>query len=121
MDESLGETFAFFADGSSGNIMLEIAFVKLQQEAFEIFKRKQASYGSGNIATFGARGVFIRMWDKVQRLFRLVWLGKKDSLGADETILDTYLDLANYSLISILCIKGNWSGLTEEEGLNGKV
>ncbi len=94
-------------DGSSGNMKLETEIAMLLQKVFVTFKKKQASYGSGNIAEFGEQGVFIRMSDKMKRLKRLVWEMKSDPLD-DETVEDTYIDLADYALIAILCRKGLW-------------
>jgi hypothetical protein len=94
-------------DGSSGNPELEKHMAELLVDLFETFKKKQKSYGCDNIAEFGERGVFIRMNDKMKRLKNLVWEGKKDPLQ-DETVDDTYIDLADYSLISILVRRGLW-------------
>jgi len=94
-------------NGSSGNEKLEAHMADLLVDLFETFKKKQKSYGCGNIADFGERGVFIRMNDKMKRLKNLVWDGKDNPIE-DETIDDTYLDLADYALISILVRKGYW-------------
>lgn len=94
-------------DGSSGNEELERNWAKLAVELFEIFKQKQASYGPKNISTFGERGVVVRINDKLQRLIRLVWDAKEDPID-DETISDTYLDLADYGLIAELVRRGLW-------------
>ncbi len=62
-------------DNLSGDVKLERAMAKLMAQAFELFKRKQASYGPENIAEFGEKGVLIRIHDKIKRLVRLVWKG----------------------------------------------
>lgn len=95
-------------DGSSGNIELEQHMAKLMEEVFITFKKKQASYGSGNISKFGEYGVLVRMHDKMERLKNLV-INHKDNPLQDETTDDTYLDLADYALIAVLVRRGLWS------------
>ena len=95
------------ADGSSGDIELEKNMIALLVKLFEIFKKKQASYGPRNIPTFGENGCVIRMNDKLQRLIRLVWDERENPLK-DETVEDTYLDLADYALIALLVRSGQW-------------
>jgi len=94
-------------DGTSGNIELETQFATLLVEQFETFKKKQASYGSGNIAAFGEKGVLIRSNDKLQRLINLVWKDKDNPLK-DESIDDTWSDLSIYATIARLVRVGRW-------------
>jgi hypothetical protein len=77
-------------------------------EAYALWEKKHASYGSHNISTFGLKGVFIRLWDKLQRLYRLVWLSVKADVLSDETLEDTFLDIINYGAISIVIMRGKW-------------
>ena len=94
-------------DGTSGSEMLEEAMAKNLEVLFETFKKKQASYGKGNIAKFGEKGVLIRINDKFERLVNLIWKDKPNPLQ-DETIEDTYMDLADYCLIALLVRSGIW-------------
>lgn len=94
-------------DGASGNKDLEIAMAINLAQVFDTFKKKQASYGSGNIAKFGEKGVIIRMNDKMERLVHLVYNEEPNPLD-DETIEDTYIDMADYALIAIVCREGQW-------------
>jgi len=94
-------------DGTSGDKELERNMAFLLKELFECFKKKQKSYGPANISTFGEKGVVIRINDKLQRLISLVWYEKADPID-DETISDTYLDLADYGLIAELVRRGVW-------------
>ena len=93
------------ADGASGDQELEIHMTTLLQELFEIFKAKQADYGAGNIAMGGERGCLIRANDKLQRLWRLVW---EDGEAKNESVEDSWLDLADYALIALLVKRGKW-------------
>ena len=64
---------------------------------------KQAMYGHGNIAAFGLPGIVIRCWDKTQRLHNL-----KNHKGPVlfEPELDSWLDLAGYSVVALMWING---------------
>jgi len=97
----------FSIDGSSGDPELERHMAYLMKEVFEIWKVKQLSYGPHNISTFGLKGVVVRLWDKLQRIVRLTWMGIGNPLQ-DETIRDTLLDVADYGLIGVLVLDGKW-------------
>ena len=94
-------------DGSSGNIEFEANFALILKEMHELGKRKQASYGPYNIANFGPRGVIVRINDKFQRLIRLVWDGRRNPIH-DETVQDTWMDLANYAVYGLMLERGLW-------------
>ena len=66
--------------------------------------RKQRDYGSRNISEFGEIGILMRVWDKICRLKNL--LGKENP--QNESIDDSWLDMANYALIAILVRRGIW-------------
>lgn len=108
------KTFHLDCNGASGDTGLEEDFAELLAIQFELFKRKQASYGPHNVGAFQERGIFVRVWDKVQRLRRLVWDNKPNPLN-DENIEDTWMDLANYSIMAILCRRGQWPDYVENE------
>lgn len=74
------------------------------------FERKQRDYGSGNIAAFGEFGVLVRVNDKVERLKTLHKRALADHSDTphNESVADSWLDLANYGLIGYLCHEGDW-------------
>jgi len=76
--------------------------------AAQVFDYKQAKYGPGNIAEFAETGVMIRCTDKVKRIANL-W--RKGETPTDESIEDSWGDLANYGLISLMCRWGMWPGV----------
>lgn len=88
--------------------------------AFDLWQKKHQSYGPHNISTFGERGVVVRMWDKLQRLVRLVWNGVQNPLQ-QETIDDTYMDILVYAAIALCIRHGKWpsSPFQFEENDNG--
>ena len=95
IDETERNSHWLVADGSSGDQELEHKLADLMLEYFNLWKQKQRSYGPHNIGAFGAAGCLIRSNDKVQRLRRHYFLSKDVSLS-DESIEDTWKDLAGY-------------------------
>lgn len=83
-------------------------FEKVQAETAALFNRKMADYGPENISALGENGVFVRMWDKINRLKTLTWDKKKEPSVTDEAVEDTLKDISNYALIWILVKRGKW-------------
>lgn len=94
-----------FSNGSDPDT--EFATASVMREAFGLFKVKHQSYGPGNISAFGERGVFVRVWDKFMRLYRVVWNGMNAAI-ADEKIDDTWYDVLNYAAIALVLRQGKW-------------
>jgi hypothetical protein len=65
---------------------------------------KRQDYGSGNISAFGEFGVIVRLNDKMERLKNL---NKMPSVK-NESIEDTYQDIANYAVIALLIRRNLW-------------
>lgn len=95
-----------------GDILEHDSFPEVVQELADsnvaLLLRKHKDYGPKNIAQApgGAlNGLRVRMHDKLARINHLL-----DS-GADpqnESLEDSFLDLANYALIAQLVIRGEW-------------
>ena len=81
------------------------AAVSLALENIMLLDRKQKDYGPRNISDFGELGVLVRANDKVQRLRNL---HGKAAIPANESILDSWRDLANYGLIGQMIRSGAW-------------
>ena len=73
--------------------------LKVQQEALELFAKKNADYGDA-FANYGAVGVIVRMGDKIARLANITNRGI--NLVEDEKIRDTLIDLHNYAAMAIM-------------------
>jgi hypothetical protein len=73
-------------------------------ENVRIMDTKQQDYGSNNISAFGEFGVLVRLNDKMERLKNL---NKMPSVK-NESIDDTYLDIANYAVIAMLIRRNLW-------------
>lgn len=96
-----------------------IGFQEYMMDEFITFCRKQYDYGPGNISVgtqlktekeklISLKGLWFRMSDKINRLFNIILI--RDSIeSSNESLNDTYLDLAVYSKIAKLVISGRWA------------
>ena len=74
---------------------------KIQNEAIELFKKKNADYGDA-FAKFGLIGILMRIEDKIQRSLSITKNGV--NLVDDEKIRDTLLDLHNYAAMGLMLL-----------------
>ena len=74
---------------------------KVQLEARELFKKKNADYGDA-FATYGTVGVIVRLGDKISRLSSISKTGV--TLVEDEKIRDTLIDLHNYAAMAVMLL-----------------
>lgn len=104
--------------GKSGDVELEEYWFDQAQEVFDLFCIKQRSYGPQNIADLGIEGIASRLNDKVKRLINICENDGLETLLtvcphcggtlAEETVLDTLMDIADYGIIAMLVLKGLW-------------
>jgi hypothetical protein len=92
-------------------------FKEIQREQYELFCHKQHDYGSQNISV-GTRleteeevqlslyGLWFRMHDKIQRAKNLIM--RKESAVDGEPLEDSFLDLSNYGIMSVLVSLKIW-------------
>lgn len=88
----------------------ELAFniYGIQDELLDVLLKKHEDYGPKNISqTPGGplNGLNVRMYDKIARLDNLL---KSGNAPRNESIRDTFIDLANYAIIGLLVLDGNW-------------
>ena len=82
----------------------------LRQLNQELLFKKHKDYGPKNISQSPGgplNGLRVRMHDKLARLNHLVDKGQEPQV-LDEKLTDTLLDLANYAIIGVLVLKGEW-------------
>jgi len=84
------------------------AFQKQTEIMLEITTKKNHDYGGDidpwkNFRTFGLKGILVRMGDKFSRLHTAIW--EEREFKVSETLIDTLLDLAIYSIIMVCWIK----------------
>jgi hypothetical protein len=73
----------------------------IQQEALELFIKKNADYGDA-FAKFGIIGILMRIEDKIQRSLTITKNGI--NLIESEGLKDTLLDLHNYAAMGLMLI-----------------
>jgi len=70
---------------------------------------KHRDYGAKNISQspYGViKGLITRMWDKMARMVNLTRNG--DATAENEPLEDSFKDMANYSVIAIMQLRGQW-------------
>lgn len=86
----------------------ELAVLEATHELTDVLLAKHQDYGPGNIAGSPGgplNGLRVRLYDKLARINNLVDTGAGP---ANEPLRDSFLDLANYALIGLLVLDGNW-------------
>lgn len=73
-------------------------FREVQNEGFELFKKKNADYGN-SFEDHGTIGILVRMNDKIKRLMTIT--NKNITLVNTESLRDTLIDLHNYTALAI--------------------
>ena len=73
----------------------------IQQEALEVFKKKNTDYGDA-FKTYGSVDVIIRIGDKITRLTSIS--SNKVQFVDDEDMRDTLIDLHNYAAMAIMLL-----------------
>ena len=74
---------------------------KVQKEAIELFKKKNADYGD-EFDNYGPIGVIVRMGDKISRLTSVTKSGV--TMVNTESIRDTLIDLHNYAAMAVMLL-----------------
>jgi len=90
-------------------------------ELVALFDKKQKDYGKSNISEFGRTGVLIRMNDKLARVKNIVMMKSENGNDAflfgakdknmqplNESLRDSYKDIAVYAVIDWLLEDGLW-------------
>lgn len=78
------------------------------QHAKHVLLSKHKDYGPKNISQSPGgplNGLRVRMWDKLARINNLVDSGAEP---ANESLKDSFLDLANYAIIAMMVLDGEW-------------
>jgi len=93
---------------------LDDAFAKVCEELLAMFIGKHKDYGKDNILDTGELGIAFRVNDKLKRLQHIHSSGKTPS---NESIDETWVDIAVYAVIAVLLRNGQFKKLN----LNPKV
>jgi len=88
---------------------LDQAFAKVNDEVLQMFLKKHQDYGKGNILSIEELGIAMRIMEKAERLKNL--LIKQGESPANESIEETWVDIATYAVIAILFRRGQFQDL----------
>ena len=86
---------------------------RIMDTAGNLLIRKHHDYGPKNIAHSPGgplNGLRVRMWDKIARINNLLDSGVQPS---NESLRDSFLDLANYGIIALMVLDGTWPKLED--------
>ena len=91
-------------------------FKQILEEMYTTHLDKNADYSPANILGVGEIGIVVRMWDKMTRLMNLLGFRiNVEFVGYEapkephnESVGDTYKDMAIYSIIGQLYREGKW-------------
>lgn len=97
---------------------LSQAFYASLQEQVNLVARKMLDYGIDNMKAgtnlkseddikFALEGIWFRISDKVARWKNLLRTGKSPD---NESLYDTFMDIANYAIFAKLISRGIWDG-----------
>tara|TARA_Y100000296_G_C5039578_1_gene189113 strand:- start:101 stop:412 length:312 start_codon:yes stop_codon:yes gene_type:complete len=78
----------------------------------EVIIAKQHDYGQGNILVFKEQGLVVRLWDKINRLKTLLWFNNEPK---NESIEDTFTDIAGYAIIGLMLTDGTFTNELEDD------
>ena len=84
-------------------------------EALNLLVSKQNDYGPYNISRAPGgplNGLRVRIFDKVSRINNLLDTG---ATPENESLRDSFIDLANYGLIALMVLDGTWPELPKEK------
>lgn len=76
-----------------------------------VLLKKQIDYGPKNIAQAPGgplNGLRVRMFDKLARINNLIETG---ATPENESLRDSFLDIANYGIIALMVLDGKWEGV----------
>lgn len=83
---------------------LDDAFMTICEEMLHTFLQKHRDYGKGNILSIKELGIAFRTSEKIERLKNL--LMATDKVPANESIDDSWLDIAVYAVIAKMYRQG---------------
>lgn len=97
-------------EGLTASFLFDVASVF--DEAEELLIGRHKDYGPGNIANAypdPLTALVVRMGDKMERIKHI--LASEGEAVYGERLRDSWLDLANYSLIGVMVQDGKWPGV----------
>jgi hypothetical protein len=102
------QTPAPVARSSQAPTTLDGAFDLITDELLETFLKKHQDYGKGNILANGEIGIAMRISEKIERLKHLLLTNQAPS---NESVDDSWHDIAVYAIIATLYRRGQFQEL----------
>ena len=99
----------------------EEAVHKMASQISEVVIRKQKDYGHQNILAWGELGIKVRLSDKIARINNLyireqqALLEDKSFEAQNESVVDTFTDVAGYAIIALMLKDGTFLLDLEED------
>lgn len=93
---------------TSPQFEFELALNEKFSEAQDLLVRKHHDYGPTNISRSPGgplNGLRVRIWDKIARINNLIDSGAQPE---NESLRDSFTDLACYSIIALMVLDGDW-------------
>jgi len=87
---------------------LDEAFADINDELLLMFLKKHKDYGKGNILANKELGISMRISEKVERLKHLLMTNQDPE---NESIEETWVDIAVYAVIGVLFRRGHFQNL----------
>jgi len=91
---------------------LDEAFEQVSDELLLMFLKKHKDYGKGNILANKELGIAMRISEKVERLKHLLMSSQDPE---NESIEETWVDIAVYAVIGVLYRRGHFQNLEVKE------
>lgn len=91
---------------------LDEAFSLINEELLLMFLKKHKDYGKGNILSIEELGIALRIAEKVERIKHLL---KNDKGPENESIEETWIDIAVYAVIAVMFRRGQFQALEAKE------
>jgi hypothetical protein len=102
-----GESYTKDGDSSTDSKFLDDT-EDVFNELYRLLISKHKDYGPTNISKSPGgpvNGLRVRMWDKFARINHLIDSGKGPQ---NESLEDSFKDMANYAIIGLLVLRGQW-------------
>jgi hypothetical protein len=84
--------------------MDEKEMIKITDEVKEMLRKKNKTYGGGNITKIGKLGILIRIEEKIERLRNMIENNIEDKESRD----DSWKDIAGYCIIGAMLERNKW-------------
>lgn len=101
--QSIVKAFSNLATCRDGK--LDADFIAHIMDLYVLFCKKHTDYGPSNISLYKETGVLMRMSDKLMRLRTLLL---EDITPENESVEDSFRDIAIYAIIALLLRAGQW-------------